>query len=445
MATLIKGGVVINPAGKNGSLDIVIENGKIIAMEPVIELDKREKSFLIRTRFGVSFLTVDTKSEMTEIDARGCVVSPGLVDVHVHFRDPGFTQKEDILTGAEAAKAGGFTTVVMMGNTNPPIDSVETLKSVLEKGAKTGIHVKSCANVTRGMQGLRLTEMEDLFRAGAVGFTDDGMPILNKHLVAEAMRRAKRLGVPLSFHEEDPDYVVEHGYNAGAVSNTFGISGADRKAEINMIRRDIDLARKTGARIDIQHVSTAEGVALIREAKREGVDIHAEATPNHFSLTEEDVVEYKTLAKINPPIRTEKDQKEIIRGLADGTIDMIVTDHAPHAMDEKMRGLTTAPSGIIGLETSLGLGITNLVKPGKLSMEQLIARMSYGPAQVYNLEAGVLEVGKPADITIFKAHDEWIVPEEFHSKAKNSPYIGQRLFGKIQYTICDGEIVYSGM
>ena len=441
-ATLIKDGHVINPAGSSGDLDVLISNDKIIAMEPEIEaVHNVDGEFIVKSKYGTR--TTLRLSPPTNIYyVSGCIVSPGLVDVHVHFRDPGQTYKEDIFTGAEAAKAGGFTTVVMMGNTNPKIDNVDTLKEILSKGEKTGIHVKSCANITRGMLGFRLTELEDLYEAGAVGFSDDGAPILNEDLVFEAMCRAKKLGVPLSFHEEDPSYIITSGYNNGKVSKTLHTGGADRLAEISLIKRDLELARKTGARIDIQHISTAEGVDLIRKAKFEGIDVHAEATPNHFSLTEDDVIKHGVLAKINPPIRTEEDQKAIIQGLSDGTIDMIVTDHAPHTMEEKMKGLTQAPSGIIGLETSLGLSITNLVKTGALSIEQLIARMSYAPAKVYNLNAGVLEVGGPADLTVFDANGEWIVPSEFHSKARNSPYIGQRLFGKVKCTICSGKIVY---
>ena len=425
MAILIQNGYVVNPAGRSGGLDVLIEGDKVVAVEP--EIDERQFS---------SYNNVEV------IDATGCVVAPGLVDVHVHFRDPGYTHKEDIVTGAEAAKAGGFTTVVMMANTNPPIDDVETLKYVLEKGSTTGINVCSCANVTTGMSGKKLTDMEALKAAGAAGFTDDGSPIMDEALVLEAMRRAKGLNVPLSFHEENPDYVLSPGYNNGRASKALNVGGADRLAEISLIDRDIELALKTGARIDIQHISTKEGVDLVRQGKASGGDIHAEATPNHFSLTEEDVIKYVTLAKINPPIRTEEDRQAIIRGLADGTIDMIVTDHAPHTMEEKNKGIEAAPSGIIGLETSLSLGITKLIKTGALSMDQLICRMSYDPAQTYNLNAGVIKVGKTADIVIFDTNKERTISNHFASKAANSPYVGWNVFGEVQSTLSSGAVVY---
>ncbi len=421
MGLIIRGGHLVNPKGENGNLDILVEGGKIKSIAPTIPQ-------------GVH--------DMIDLSGRGFVVAPGLVDVHVHFRDPGFTYKEDIISGANAAKAGGFTTVVMMGNTNPPIDNVETLKYVLEKGAQTGINVKSCANITRGMRGLELTDMAALAEAGAVGFTDDGMPILDEKVVFDAMREARALDLPLSFHEENPAYIISPGFNHGEASRKLGVGGADRLAETSMIGRDVQLALKIGAKISIQHISTGEGVEIVRQGKISGGEIYAEATPNHFSLTEDDVVIYGVLAKINPPIRTERDRQAIVQGLADGVIDMIVTDHAPHTMEEKMKGLHGAPSGIIGLETSLALSITNLVKTGKLSMDQLITRMSCNPANFYGFDAGVIKVGAPADIVIFNANEEVIVPERFASKACNSPYIGRKLFGKVYYTICGGKIVY---
>ena len=285
--------------------------------------------------------------------------------------------------------------------------------------------------------------MPALVKAGAVGFSDDGMPILNEDIVREAMTRAKKLDMPISFHEEDPAYILSSGFNSGRASKVLNVGGADRLAEISMIKRDIELALETGAAIDIQHISTLEGVELIRQAKARGGRVYAEATPNHFTLSEDDVIRHQALAKINPPIRTAEDRAAIVMGLVDGTIDMIVTDHAPHTMAEKMKGLDEAPSGIIGLETSLGLSITHLVKTGRMTLEQLIMRMSYGPAVIYKLNAGVLKTGGQADITIFDPDEKWVVPKTFNSKAVNSPYIGESLFGKVKYTICNGNIVYS--
>ena len=422
MRLLIKNGRIVNPGGADGYKDILIENEYIAAIEP-----------------GISEAVVDVDRV---IDVKNMAVAPGLVDVHVHFRDPGQTHKEDIITGAEAAKRGGFTSVVMMANTTPPIDNVETLSYVLQKGRKTGIHVYSCANVSMGMKGLDLAPMIDLAKAGAVGFTDDGAPIIDECLAQKAMMTAKMLKLPISFHEEDPAYVLSAGFNHGKASKVLEVGGADRLAEITMVKRDIDLALKTGAKVIIQHVSASESVNLIWQAKMSGADIHAEATPHHFSLTEDDAIKYGALAKMNPPVRTEKDQFAIIHGLKKGIIDMIATDHAPHTAEEKSKGLLGAPSGIIGLETSLALGITKLVRGDHLSMDQLIARMSLAPARNYNLNAGVLEVGGRADIVVFDPCEKWTVPETFASKSTNSPFVGWELYGKVKYTICNGKIVY---
>ncbi len=383
-------------------------------------------------------------AEGDTLDAAGLTVAPGLVDVHVHFRDPGFTHKEDIITGAAAAARGGFTSVIMMANTKPPIDNTDVLSYVLEKGAETGIRAYACGNVTKGMAGRELTDFEALIGGGAVGLTDDGLPIMDEGLVTDAMKRAAALQVPISFHEEDPAYVQNPGYNHGEASAHYGFYGADRMAEISMTERDIRLAGGTGARIDIQHISAAESVELVRKGKAAGIDVHAEATPHHFSLTEEAAIRYGTLAKMNPPLRTERDRLAIIEGLRDGTIDMIATDHAPHSTEEKNAGLTKAPSGIIGLETSLALGITELVNRGYLTMSQLMERMSAGPAAVYRLPAGRLSVGDPADLVLFDPAETFTVRrEDFASKAENSPFVGRELRGRVHLTICGGKIIYS--
>ncbi len=423
---LIKNANVVNPAGKSGVMDIFIKDGLIEKMGPAEEIVTAEEGIRV-------------------IDATGLIVAPGLIDVHVHFRDPGQTHKEDIFTGAKAAAHGGFTSVVMMANTVPTIDSVETLEYVKDRAEKTDIHVYSTANVTYGMMGEKMTDMQSLYDAGAIGFTDDGKPIMDEELVREAMKEVKRLGVPISFHEEDPAYVKNPGYNHGKASEHYGIYGADRQAEIVMIERDIELALETGADIDIQHISTAEGVELVRQGRTKAGNIHAEATPHHFTLTEEAAIRYGTNAKMNPPIRTKEDRMAIIRGLQDGTIEMIATDHAPHHANEKKVGdpenLTKAPSGITGLETSLALGITELVKKGYLTMEQLIDRMSTGPARIYHLNGGVLAEGKPADIVIFDDNADY-VPGEYFSKADNTPFTGWKLKGLVRYTISDGQVVY---
>lgn len=420
---LIKNGLVINPANDfEKKTDILIDNGKVISIADNLEA------------------TPDTEV----IDATGMVVAPGLVDVHVHFRDPGFTYKEDIETGAKASLRGGFTSVVMMANTKPCIDNADTLSYVLEKGKETGLHVYACATVTKGMQGKELTDMDKLLEIGAVGFTDDGVPIMDEAVLQEALIKAAKLNVPVSLHEENPKFISNNGVNKGIASEHFGIGGSPRDAEISMIERDLKLALETKASMDIQHISTKEGVELVRQARNQSDcdNIHAEATPHHFTLTEEAAVKYGTFAKMNPPLRTEEDRLAIIEGLKDGTIDMIATDHAPHSNEEKARKITEAPSGIIGLETSLSLGITELVKKGHLTMKELLACMTYNPARVYHLEnAGQISEGAVADLVIFNPDEEWI-PKEYASKSENTPFTGWKLYGTVHYTITDGKIQF---
>ncbi|MGN0347327.1 MAG: dihydroorotase [Lachnospiraceae bacterium] len=416
-------GQFVNPAdGRNEKMDILIEDGMV-------------------TRIGNDIFNYPQDADIV-IDAKGCIVAPGLVDVHSHFRDPGFTYKEDIASGAEGAAAGGYTTVVLMANTKPPVDGVETLHYVLEKGKKTDIHVETCATVTMGMQGEILTNLDRLYDCGAVGFTDDGKPIMDEQLVETAMKKAKELNVPISFHEENPVFIENNGVNKGKASEYFGIGGSPREAEINLIARDLEIALKTGACINIQHISSKEGVDLVRQAKNRGGDVHAEATPHHFSLTEDAVIRHGTLAKMNPPLRTEEDRQAILQGLKDGTIDLIATDHAPHSKEEKDKPITEAPSGIIGLETALPLGITNLVRPGILTVDELMERMSYAPAKMYHLPAGNIYEGAPADLVIFSMEEKQ-VSGPYRSKSQNSPFFGEELYGVVKYTICGGKIVFS--
>ena len=391
----------------------------------------------IKARYDVDGNDIQT------IDATGLVVAPGLVDTHVHFRDPGFTYKEDIDTGAAAAARGGFTTVVCMANTKPVVDNVETLKYIQEKGEKTPIHVLQTATVTKGMAGKELVDMEALEEAGAAGFTDDGLPIMDEAVLVEALKKASELDLPVSLHEEDPLFVKQPGVNMGAVSEKLGYGGASRTAEDVMVARDVALALGTGATLCIQHISSKNSVEFVRAAKKLGGDIHAEATPHHFTLTEEAVLEYGTYARMNPPLREESDRQAIIEGIKDGTIDMIVTDHAPHSKEEKDRDMAAAPSGITGLETSLGLGIKSLVQPGHISLLKLMELMSKNPAELYRLIPGSMKVGAPADIVIFGENEEWKV-ESFASKAENSPFKGWTLPGKVHYTICNGKVVYEG-
>ncbi|WP_289284575.1 dihydroorotase, partial [Parablautia intestinalis] len=336
---------------------------------------------------------------------------------------------------------GGFTQIVLMANTKPCVDNEDTLSYVLDKGKETGIHIASCVNVTKGMAGKELTDMERLSERGAAGFTDDGIPLLNEELVREAMERAKKLHKPISFHEENPAFIVNNGINRGRASAFYHIGGSPREAETDLVKRDLELALLTGADVVIQHISTKEAVELVRRAKEKGASVHAEATPHHFTLTEEAAIEKGTLAKMNPPLREETDRLAIIEGLKDGTIDLIATDHAPHSREEKDRPVTEAPSGIIGLETALSLGIRELVEKGHLTWPELIERMSTSPCRLYGLEGGRVEEKAAADLVLFHPQERWTV-SEFTSKSSNSPFIGESLPGVVYYTICGGRIVY---
>ncbi len=427
---LIKNGYLIDPKNKQeGKKDILIGNGKILRIQEEMENVKTDA------------VNGQGREELQIIDADGLFIAPGLVDVHVHFRDPGFTYKEDIETGAKAAAKGGFTTVVLMANTKPAVDRADTLQYILGKGKKTGIHVESCVTVTKGMQGKELTDMSELKKAGAAGVTDDGIPLLEEGLARKAMESAAKAGMPISFHEEDPAYIENNGINRGKASEYFGVGGSDRQAEICMIERDLKIALETGAVINIQHISTKEGVELVRQAKKKGGNIHAEATPHHFTLNEDAVIEYGTLAKMNPPLREEADRIAILEGLKDGTIDLIATDHAPHSEEEKKKKITEAPSGIIGLETALSLGIESLVNTGYLSMMELMEKMSYNPAKLYGLQGGTIEEGAAADLIVFNKEETWVA-DHFVSKSANSPFLGKTMTGQVCYTICNGKIVY---
>lgn len=418
---LIKDGRVVDPkSGMDENIDIIIDNGVIKA---------------------IGKFTSSSDYEII-IDASGKIVAPGLIDTHVHFREPGFTYKEDIASGAESAAAGGFTSVVCMANTKPVIDNVEILSYVLEKGRETGINVFSAASVSKGLKGEELTDFKELKEAGAVVFTDDGIPLRSELLVKEAMEKAKACGMPVSFHEENPVFVEQSGINKGVVSDQLGLGGALDYSEYSLVARDCMLALETGATICIQHVSSAVSVEIIKLARKLGAHVHVEATPQHFSLTEETVLTQGTNARVNPPLRTEKDKYAIIEALKDGTIDIIATDHAPHSAEEKAKSFKEAPSGMIGLETSLALGITNLVRNGQLTMEELLAKMTINPAELYGLNKGFIEEGAAADIVIFDEFEKWTVKPPFHSKAANSPFIGEELFGRVKYTICNGKVVY---
>lgn len=431
---LLKNGYVIDPKSKQeGIADVLVKEDYISKIcfrstGEKIALDSLKQD-------GIT-------EEIVELDVTGNIVAPGLVDVHVHFRDPGFTEKEDIYSGAKAAAKGGFTTVVLMANTKPVGDNEETIEQIVKKGKETNIHVNTCGTIRKGMKGKELTCFSALLEKGAVGFTDDGIPILEEDIVRQAMEEAKKYNVPLSFHEEDPHLITNNGVNRGKASAYYGIEGSPREAEITMVERDLRIAVETGAKVNMQHISTKEAVELIRQGKKqEGNDIHAEATPHHFSLTEEAVILHGTLGKMNPPLREEADRLAIIKGLQDGTIDIIATDHAPHTKEDKERDITAAPSGILGLETALALGNQNLVQGGYLSQIQLLEKMTYNPAKLYQLDAGYLAEDGPADLVIYDPKETWEVGS-FLSKSQNSPFIGETLTGKVKYTICKGQVIY---
>lgn len=416
---LIKNGRVMDPkSGFDQIADVVLDEGKIVS------------------------IGAEAKGEFDQIiDAKGCIVAPGLIDVHVHFRDPGFTYKEDLETGSQAAAAGGFTTVVCMANTKPVVDTPEVLKEILERAKSLPIRVLQASAVSKGLKGEELVDFAAMKKAGAAGFTDDGIPLMDTAMLKKAMKMARECELPISLHEEDPAFIDAPGVNKGVVSEQLGYGGASALAEDVMVARDVMIALDTGASVDIQHISSGTSVDLVRFAREQGAEVVAEASPHHFSLTEEAVLEHGTLARMNPPLRTAEDREKIIKGLQDGTITIIATDHAPHSKEEKEQPLEKAPSGIIGLETSLGLGVTNLVRAGYLTMMELLEKMTINPAKLYHLEQGCVEIGKPADLVIFDPEESYIV-EKFYSKASNSPFLGTKLYGKIKYTICNGKVVF---
>lgn len=418
---IIRNARVVDPAnGRDEISDIYIDGQRIVSKEYY------EKN----------------ASDDTNIDATGLIAGPGLVDVHVHFRDPGQTHKEDIVSGAKCAIAGGFTSVVMMANTSPCIDSCEAVRDVIARSETEPLHIYTCATVTKGMKGQTLNDYEELLKAGAVGFTDDGKPLLNEDVLRHAFSEISKLSVPVSLHEEDPAYIKENGINSGSAALKLGLSGSDRQAEISMIERDLEIASEYNVLLNIQHISTAEGVEAVRRAKAHNPNIHAEATPHHFTLTDCAVEEYGTNAKMNPPLRSADDREAIWEGLSDGTIDIIATDHAPHSLDEKSLGFTKAPSGIIGLETSFLLAYGTLYKKDIIDLPKLYSLMSLNPARLYGLNAGTLSEGAVADIMIFDPNKTTLYSSSY-SKSCNTPFLGKSFEGRIAYTITAGKVVFS--
>ncbi|HEL1584426.1 TPA: dihydroorotase [Streptococcus suis] len=420
---------------------LLIKNGRVL--DSKTQLDK-VCDILIEGNKIVKIAEKIDEVGHTVIDATGLVVAPGLVDVHVHFREPGQTHKEDIHTGALAAAAGGFTSVVMMANTNPTISTVETLKEVLESARKEAIHIYSVATITDQFDGQHLTDFVGLIKAGAVALSDDGIPLTNAGVVRKAMQKAKESDILLSLHEEDPDLNGVLGLNEQVAEKHFHVCGATGVAEYSMVARDVMIAYETGAKVHIQHLSKAESVKVVEFAQSLGANVTAEVAPQHFSRTEELLLTKGANAKMNPPLRLESDRLAVIEGLKSGIITVIATDHAPHHADEKnVADIAQAPSGMTGLETSLSLGLTHLVADGHLTLMQLLEKMTYNPAKLYGLDAGYLAENGPADLVIFDPTADRLVTAEFASKSANSPFINDSLKGEVHYTIAKGQVVYS--
>ena len=418
MTTVIKNATVVSPAdGLNGANDILIENGRIAAVGQNLSGDR-------------------------EIDAAGLYAVPGLVDMHVHLRDPGQTAKEDILTGCNAAAAGGVTSLLAMPNTNPAADSPETVRYILDKAKEAKARVYVAASITKGLQGKEPTDLQALRDAGAVGLSDDGRPVLQTKHLREAMNRAPKLGMTVVAHCEDLSLAEGGKINEGAVSEALGVKGIPAAAEDCGTAREIALAAADNVPVHICHVSTRTSVALVRDAKRRGVKVTAETAPHYFSLTEQALMGRDADFRMNPPLRTAADVQAIIEGLQDGTLDAIATDHAPHTPEDKA-DFEKAPNGSIGMETSLAVGVTYLVKPGLLSFSQLIEKMSANPAKLLGIPAGTLAVGTAADIALVDLNREWTVDvDRLHGKSKNTPFKGMTLTGKVVKTFLGGEVVF---
>lgn len=424
MKTLIRGGRVVDPAnGVDATLDVLIEEGKIAQVGDGL-----------------------TAPEAATIEATGFVVAPGFVDLHVHLRTPGQEHKETVASGCRAAVAGGFTTVCCMPNTDPPLHDRSVVEWVLAQARTVGLaRVVPVGAVSPGLKHETLAEMGDLKAAGCAAVSDDGKAIQDSGFLRRVFEYASMLDLPVALHCEDYSLSVGGAMNEGYQSTVLGLKGMPREAEETSICRAILLARKTGAHVHFCHVSTEGGVESIRRAKQEGVHVTAEATPHHFSLTDEEVrrQNYDTATKMTPPLRAATDVDAVIAGLKDGTLDAIATDHAPHALEDKEVEFDQAAFGIVGLETALGVAMTWLVEPGHLSLAEVIARLTQGPAQAFNLPAGTLTPGAPADVVLFDLHRQWTVdPTQFFSKGRNTPYAGRRLRGVVVRTLVAGVVVH---
>ncbi len=422
MTILIKNGRVLNPSENlDKVMDLLVEDGRIKEKKEQIETDADKI-----------------------IDAKGCYVMPGLIDLHVHFRDPGLTYKEDIETGSRAAAHGGFTTVCCMPNTKPVVDNVDTVKYIIEKGKEVGLtNVLPVGAVTMNMEGKEVTDIESLKKAGICAISEDGKSVMNSGVYRKAMKEAARLNVPVMAHCEDINLVEGGVINLGNKSKELGVKGISNAVEDVIAMRDIMLARETNAKLHFCHCSTKDSVEMVKQAKAEGIDVTAEVCPHHFSMCSDDITENDGNFKMNPPLRTREDMETLIKGLSQDIMDVISTDHAPHSKEEKEKDLEHAPFGIVGLETSVPLTITNLVKKGYITPLQMAAKMSYNPAQVLGSDKGTLNEKAVADITIIDPDAEYTIDKNtFQSKGKNTPFDGYKVNGKVLYTILGGKIVY---
>ncbi|MCG8502861.1 MAG: dihydroorotase [Firmicutes bacterium] len=423
MRIFIKNGHVIDPQNhRDDVLDIYIEDGVIVEIEKNLDY---------------------SGGEMTVIDARGKLVVPGLIDMHCHLREPGYEYKEDIESGTRSAAVGGFTSIACMPNTAPVIDSQAIVEYINNKAKHVGlVNVYPIGAITKGLKGEELAEIGELKFAGVVGISDDGNPVMSASLMRRALQYADMFDTPVISHCEDLALIDDGVMNEGYMSTYLGLKGITRAAEEVMIARDVVLAEVTQAPIHIAHVSTEGGVEIIRHAKARGVKVTCETCPHYFTLTDQAVDGYNTMAKMNPPLRTEKDVEAVKQGLKDGTIDVIATDHAPHHFDEKNVEFNLASNGIVGFETALSLSITYLVDTGILTMQQLLQKMCVNPAGILGLNKGSLGINRPADIIVIDKDEEFTVDvNQFQSKSKNSPYHGYTLKGTVHYTIVGGQVV----
>jgi dihydroorotase len=420
-----------------------IRNARVI--DPATKRDRTGDLFIVDGRM-VASLPVTARKRARQIDARGLVACPGFVDVHVHFREPGQTHKETIATGSRAAAAGGFTTVVCMPNTSPVADSVGTIqymKDAIARDAVVKVYPTGC--ITVGMKGQSLAPIGSLKRAGVVAITDDGDCVQSNDLMRRAAEYARMFDLPVMDHCQDHSMTQGAVMNEGVVSTRLGLRGWPNAAEDLIVARNVILSEYTGAHIHLQHISSRASVDIIRRAKARGVRITAEATPHHFALTEEALGTYDTNFKMNPPLRTEDDRRSLIAGLRDGTLDIIATDHAPHTASEKDREFDHAPNGILGLETALAISLEVLVRKNRFKLPKVVDLMTRRPAQLFNLPAGSLASGAPADICLFNPDEEWAYDAKAgFSKSSNSPWHGQTLRGRVKHTIVNGRVVFDG-